>query len=416
MVKGKGRSKLWRPLGVAIAAAIGALAVTGGGGAGGGAGSRSATDSRTQAPSHLVPGRQAPLVAELTAVHRAQASIRRLENAPGMPTCPPPSIPAATYPPGNTYGVPFLAAVTNAEILTGYDEWTANHPIWTVGSTTYHLYPWQAKIYDISGWVTGLLQLPNLSADISSQDVVFCDQGGQRCVSAHPPAGGCIHVNLSGAPVPGQPPPPTITNDPPPGQKCYQAPNFCLPYVITLTPVGTSTLTVTGVQPDGALMLSVTTRAVTALNITIPHVSESCQDAPTTITLSTQEPASLPPGAPIKPNRGDPDLRGLQTPPVPLTGPLASASSIVASNDFFVPAFSQTACPLLAAVFDGPLGGWNKLSPQQPASVNNNYFDKTPPPADAGTPGWVQFSATTTVSSLGIPVGPPAGFSLGPER
>jgi hypothetical protein len=378
----------------------------------------SATLSRTQVPFHIGPGQRAnaSLVAERTAVHRAQASIRRLENAPGMPACAPPSIPPATYPPGNTYGLPFLAAITHGEILTGYDEWTANHPIWTVGSTTYHLDPWQAKVYDISGWVTGLLQLPNLSADISSEDVVFCDQGGQRCVSSNPPVGQCIHVNLSGAPQADQPPPPTITNDPPPGHRCYQAANFCIPYIATLTPVGTSRLTVTGVEPDGALMLSVTTSAVTALSVTFPGASEACEDKPTTITLSTQEPASLPPGAPIKPKRGDPDLRGLQTPPEPLTGPLASGSSVVASNDFSVPAFSQQACPLLAAVFDSPLAGWNKLSPEQPASVNNNYFDKTPPPADAGTPGWVQFSATTTVSSLGIPVGPPPGFSIGAER
>jgi len=416
MVKGKGRSKLWRPWGVAIAATIGALGVAGGASAG--APSRSATSGRTPTPSHVVGGAQAhaSLLAEITAVHQAQASIRRMENAPGMPTCAPPKTPAATYPPGQPYGVPFLAAITNGEILAGYDEWTADHPVWTVGSTTYHLYPWQAKVFDISGWVTGLLQLPNLSANISAQDVVFCDQGGQACVSAHPPVGKCIHVNLSAAPVPGQPPPPAITNDPPPGHKCYQASNFCIPYVITLTPVGTSALTVTGVESDGALMLSVSTSAVTALNITLPGVSESCQDAPTTITLSTQEPAGLPPGAPIKPKRGDPDLRNLQTPPEPLTGPLASASSTVAGNDFSVPAFSQTACPLLAAVFDGPLAGWNTLSPKEPASKNNNYFDKTPPPADAGTPGWVQFSATTTVSRLGIPVGPPPGFSLGPEK
>jgi len=312
--------------------------------------------------------------------------------------------------------VPFLAAITNGQILAGYDEWTANHPVWTVGSTTYDLYPWQAKVYDVTGWVTGLLQLPNLSADIPAQDVVFCDQGGQECVSASPPAGECIHVNLSGAPLPGQVPPPTITNDPPRGHQCYQAHNFCIPYVITVTPVGTSTLTVTGVEPDGALMLSVTTSAITALNITLPGTSESCQDDPTTITLSTQEPAGLPPGAPIKPERGKPDLRGLQTPPQPLTGPLAHASSTVASNDFSVPAFSQTACPLLAAVFDAPLAGWNALPSKDPASLNNNYFDQNPAPADAGTPGWVQFSATTTVSSLGIPIGPPPGFSLGPER
>jgi len=31
---------------------------------------------------------------------------------------------------------------------------------------------------------------------------------------------------------------------------------------------------------------------------------------------------------------------------------------------------------------------------------------------DAAEPGWAQFSATTTVVTLGLPVGPPAGFNF----
>ena len=97
----------------------------------------------------------------------------------------PPPIPAATNPPGASYGVPFLAAVTNGQVLAGYDEWTANHLVWTAGNETFNLYPWQSKIYDITGWVTGLLQLPSLTAQIAPQDVVFCDnQGGASCLSA----------------------------------------------------------------------------------------------------------------------------------------------------------------------------------------------------------------------------------------
>lgn len=347
-------------------------------------------------------------------VRHAEAAANRLATAPGMPTCKPPPLPAPTQPPGNSYGVPFLAAVTNGQILAGYDEWTANHSVWTAAGKTYHLYPWQAKVFDISGWVTGLLQLPSLNADISPQDVVFCDQGGQGCVSANPPTGDCIHVDLSGAPTTGQPPPPMDTNLPPPGHKCYRASNFCIPYVIALQPVGTTTLTVTGVQPNGALDLRVSTSAITHVSITLPGVSESCSDNVTSVTLTTQS-GRVPKGGPIPPKSGNPDLRGLQTPPTPLTGPLATASSIVASNDFSVPAFSQTACPLLAAVFDAPLGGWNAKSSSDAASENNNYFDQTPPPADAGTPGWVQFTAATTVSSLGFPIGPPSGFHFSSE-
>src|SRR6202021_2519737 len=76
------------------------------------------------------------------AAHVAAAPLATLVDAPGMPTCAPPTIPAATYPPGNTYGVPFLAAITNGQVLAGYDEWIANHLRWKVQGTTYNLDPW----------------------------------------------------------------------------------------------------------------------------------------------------------------------------------------------------------------------------------------------------------------------------------
>ncbi len=69
-------------------------------------------------------------------------------------------MPAATYPPGAAYGVPFLAAITNGQVLAGYDEWTANNLVWTADNKTFDLYPWQSKIYDITGWVTGLAPAP----------------------------------------------------------------------------------------------------------------------------------------------------------------------------------------------------------------------------------------------------------------
>ena len=47
-----------------------------------------------------------------------------------LPACPPPAVPAATYPPGHSYGVPFLAAITGGEILAGYSEWEANNTWW----------------------------------------------------------------------------------------------------------------------------------------------------------------------------------------------------------------------------------------------------------------------------------------------
>lgn len=355
----------------------------------------------------------ATLAADVAVVQRAEASAKALAAAPGMPTCAPPALPAPTYPPASSYGVPFLAAITGGEILTGYDEWTANHHDYRSGGKTYHLNPWQAKVWGISGWVTGLLQLPSLSATITPQDLVFCDQGGQACESASPPAGECIHFSLRPAPITGPPPPPT-TNVPAPGKQCFQQTNLCIPYVITLTPAGDAQLTVTGVEPDGSLALSVTTSATTTLNITLPTTSETCTDSAATITLSSQPPSGLPTGAPIPPNPGNPDLRSIRTRPAPLTGPLGSATTKLAGNDFSVPAFSPTACPLLAEVFDSPLAGWNTLPPKDPASKTNNYFDKSPLPADAGTPGWVQFWATTTISDLGLSVGPPSNFTLSP--
>ena len=85
------------------------------------------------------------------------SSVGLAEQTPGMPACAPPPMPAATYPPGAAYGVPFLAAITNGQVLAGYDEWTANNLVWQADNQTFDLYPWQSKIYDITGWVTGLL-------------------------------------------------------------------------------------------------------------------------------------------------------------------------------------------------------------------------------------------------------------------
>jgi hypothetical protein len=346
------------------------------------------------------------LSAELAPRSAGRTVTRFRADAPGNPTCARPTIPLATYPPGQSYGVPFLAAVTGGEILAGYDEWTADHTVWTVKNKTYQLDPWQSKVYDITGWVTGLLQLPSLSATIPPQDVVFCDQGGLSCVSADPPAGQCIHVSLGAAPVPGEAPPPPITDDPPPGHPCQGSPN-CLPLIVSLTPVGDSTLTVTGVEPDGALELSVTTSAQTTVSLTEGTATQTCVNAPTAVTLSTEVPTSLPAGAPVPPTAGNPDLRSLQLAPLPLTGPLASASSTGSSNDFSVPAFAyppSKACPAegISGLLNTPLGGWN-------VKGNTIYYGH-PHSATAGRPGWVQFTVTTTVFALELPVGPPLNF------
>jgi hypothetical protein len=84
----------------------------------------------------------------------------------------------------------------------------------------------------------------------------------------------------------------------------------------------------------------------------------------------------------------------------------------LASNDFSVPAFQLQPPCNFAQTLDAPLGGWNALNPKLPPTENNNYYDKTPLPVDAGMPGWGQFTATTTVVTLGLPIGPPSNFNF----
>ena len=338
-----------------------------------------------------------------------------------MPACAPPPIPSATNPPGNAYGVPFLAAITDGQVLAGYDEWTANHLVWKVGKKSFHLFPWQSKIYDITGWVTGLLQLPSLTAQIPPQDVVFCDNhGGANCLSADYPTGQCIQIQAQYGPSPAsETPPPALGSYHPEGVSCsnYSTPTFeCFPYVVSLAPSGTTTLSVTGVAPNGALELAVTTSAVTTVNEVPPPPSTTtftCQAAPTTVTLRTLAiplPATAP-GPPVAPNSDD---RSLQTPPEPVTGPLASATSRVTSNDFAIPAFIPSASgspcsPFLAISLNTYAGGWNSIFNDQDLGLY--YLNGGTNPIVA-QPGWAQFTANTTVVSLGLPVGPPAGFSF----
>ena len=116
--------------------------------------------------------------------------------------------------PAQSYGVPFLAAVTDGEVHAGYSEWIADNNVYKVGSKTFHLYPWANRIFDITGWVTGLLQLPSLSATIPAKDVVFCDKGGKGCVAdTTQPAGECINFVTQYGPSPAsKTPPPPITD------------------------------------------------------------------------------------------------------------------------------------------------------------------------------------------------------------
>ena len=419
----KRRAGLWW---AAFALAVVAVAVSAGIGLAS-AGTQAASGRRAgrdgAATIHPAPSDRAPEPSRVKAVLAdlmRTATAGRLTastTAPGMPVCAPPPVPTATNPPGRPYGVPFLAAITDGQVLAGYDQWSANHLAWTVGKRKFALDPWGSKIFDITGWVTGLLQLPSLTAEIPPQDVVFCDNGGASCLSAHWPAGQCIQIQAQYGPSPASfVPPPALGSYHPEGVTCsnYSTPTFaCFPYVVSLVPSGTTTLSVSGVEPDGALDLSVKTAAVTTVSEVPPPPSTTtftCTTAPATVTLSTQTtplPATAP-GPPVAPNT---DERSLRSPPAPVTGPLTSATSKVASNDFGIPAFFPSAsgspCSIfLAYSLNTYAGGWNSVFNQQ--DTGNYYLNGGTNPI-AAQPGWAQFTANTTVVSLGLPVGPPPG-------
>jgi hypothetical protein len=369
------------------------------------------------------------LAAEITrlyktpaAASKTEAQLRSLEDAPGMPTCAAPAIPAPTYPPGKSYGVPFLAAITNGELLAGYDEWTANNNTYSTKKHTYHLVPpgwvWQSKIYNITGWVTGLLTLPTLSANVPPQDVVFCDDGGANCLTATPPVGECIAIQSQFGPDPGVPKPPSPTiNTPSGGKPCSQTPG-CLPFIITLAPHDNTTLTVTGVAPNGSLELSVKTSAVTTASL----LAFTCTNDATTIQLSTQVPSSLPATAPPPPNPdnadGDPntDYRGLQFTPTDLTGPLSKASTTMVGNDFSIPAFITGSTPACSSTLTDLLntyaGGWGLAFGGGNGEGEGLYYQDGGTAADVVNPGWGQFTVTTTVVTLDLPTGPPSNFNF----
>ncbi|MFZ0665501.1 MAG: hypothetical protein WAM97_07075 [Acidimicrobiales bacterium] len=351
----------------------------------------------------------ASLVSEVLPTYQTGAALKKFENSPGMPACAAPTPPAATYPPNGPYGIPFVAAITNGELLTSYSEWVADHHIYNVGGTNYTLYPWDVKIYDITGWVTGLLELPSLNATIPPQNVVFCDTGGAACISSDYPQGECIHITQL-FPGPGDQGS-EITNLHPEGTACsgYSGgdpgyPYPCLGYEITLTPSGKTTLTVSGVESNGSLDLSVQTAAFA--NVVLS--TQSCsQVRPTKLNLSTIAPTSLPPGAPIAPTAGNPDDRLLQVPLASLSGPLASASSTLGTDDFQIPAWGvppTASCPDpgIQESLNEPAGGYDTHD-------NPLYVDQS---AIAGQYGWSQFFATTTVATLGFQIGPPPNFSF----
>jgi hypothetical protein len=159
------------------------------------------------------------------AVAAARVTGQRLAVAGQLPSCKEPTAPQATYPTAKRaepYGIPFVAAITGGSLLSGYSEYTASHPEDQVGTApyghTYDLSPWASAATNITGWVTGLLELPSLDASVPATTapgtpytgtVTFCTTASKACLTNAPPKT-CSLFGLSGETLPGTPPaPPT---------------------------------------------------------------------------------------------------------------------------------------------------------------------------------------------------------------
>ncbi|MBO0727891.1 MAG: hypothetical protein J2P57_01445 [Acidimicrobiaceae bacterium] len=231
------------------------------------------------------------------------------------------------------------------------------------------------KIFNITGWVTGLITLPTLQ--VSDATVVFCSQP----TNGNPPP---IHfVEQAGTSAQTQ-------NWDPSGPGYFN-------FTIRLRPVGTPSLKVTAVGPRGALAIAGSAAAMTSV-VAGPPFNQTCRsEAPTMLPNLATSLAPMPPG-------GQPVI-----PPSPLTGPLSHASATLGSDNFSVPAFDPASCLLANGLFNQGLAGLNKRGTPNWTCIAPTARQC---PAVAAKPGWVQFSANTTLVSLGLPKGPPPGFNF----
>lgn len=379
---------------VAVAAALLALWATSG-----------TTGAKEVVAGAAPAGSPAAVVAQLVggsvqAQHVAAGAIPPPATLPAAdtPSCPDPffvagsghALPAPTFPNGTTkgFGVPFVAALTGGELLTGFDEkW--NNQIKTFKT------PWRSVIgpevppshagQGIDGWVAGVLQVPQLTA--SKTEVVFCNG-------------------------PSDPVDFTVLNEGrvPPLEN-YGATPF--PLSISLVP-GPASLAVTGVTPAGALELSGTATATTSA--TFNHILTCHQVAPTSITVSSSasQPLTQPGGPPVTglDARFTPtDLVGAFPGAVHANPGLAPATANVAADDFVVPLFDLTTCAGStgpAAVLNDAIEGWDA---QDCPFYGNNPIDPCTTHAPGPSlPGWSQFQITATIAYLGLSAGVPAGF------
>jgi hypothetical protein len=362
---------------------------------------------------------------------------------PDAALCPEPSPPSATYPGhprGAGYGIPFVAAIGNVVLLAGYNAAQADHPgpQYQDHRDTWVNEPWGLAVYNVTGWVDGLLDLPSLAA--SDTSVVYCTPrygpGPDQCPSLQSSTG-CVWLDVIQQGLPwtaslfsGDC---TKTGRTPPGDRG----GSCLPFVVTLstrqprsnTPVPAPRMRVIGVSPQGQLELTATTYAYeVAVNYpgTPSAPLQTCiSGQPAALSLSTQAPPAgvVPPTGPPTPppkqfqGATNPDDRPLLWPPSPLSGSLDHATATLSSNDFSVPAFLP---PTQDPNQDPSCStAWLDTDILAAGILNNgsyNYQLNCGPPTDppcapiVDPPGWAQATGTATIVDIGLPKGPPPGF------
>jgi hypothetical protein len=320
--------------------------------------------------------------------------------AADRPTCPTSSdpsfsTPAAQFPNGqHGLGIPFVAALTQGELISGYHE---GKPVGPKG----HQSKWGLTLTGITGWVTGLLEVPSLQTVVSqTTGIMFCDDAG------YVPDGKASEA------------PPrlkfTLVND---DKKADNTQNFdptekagaYAPDFFSLSATAPPALNVSGVEPDGAIDLSGSTAAETHVAIwnalspgKYTHLQTCIETPGTVINIGSKvgpEPAGGPAGA------------TLQFQPGPLTGgfpasdPADPASTTLVGNNFTVNAFPlpPTGCGFSIAL-DAALSGFNKQD------VGNYFSDPTN--KVASPPGWSQITIKATITTLDIPVGAERGLGL----
>ena len=85
------------------------------------------------------------------------------------------------------------------------------------------------------------------------------------------------------------------------------------------------------------------------------------------------------------------------------------------SNNFSIPAFfanndGTSPCTFpVAELLNTYAGGFDSLFKDQGEGA---YYEAGGTSPTAAAPGWSQFSATTTVVTVGLPVGPPTDFNF----